>query len=78
MGDQLEPMYNRSVLIQDVAWKIFRERWTIETNGVCVCVCVRERQREREREREREIEIERDSEKSVLAPRHDDEEIETI
>ena len=31
--DQLEPMYNSSVLIQDIALKTFRERWTIETNG---------------------------------------------
>ena len=32
-GDQLEPIYNNFVLIQDVAWKTCRERWTIETNG---------------------------------------------
>ena len=31
--DQLEPMYNCSVPIQDLAYKIFRERWTIETGG---------------------------------------------
>ena len=31
--DQLEPMYNSSVPIQDVAWKTSRERWTIETSG---------------------------------------------
>ena len=31
--DQLEPIYNSSVLIQDVAWKTFQERWTIETGG---------------------------------------------
>ena len=29
--DQLEPIYNSSVLIQDVAWKSSRERWTTET-----------------------------------------------
>ncbi len=28
--DQLEPIYNSSVPIQDVALKIYRERWTIE------------------------------------------------
>ena len=26
-------MYNRSVLIQDVAWKTCRERWTVETSS---------------------------------------------
>ena len=31
--DQLEPIYNSSVPIQDVAWKTSRERWTIETSG---------------------------------------------
>ena len=31
--DQLEPIYNSSVEIQDIAWKISRERWTIETGG---------------------------------------------
>ena len=31
--DQLEPIYNNSVLIQDVALKTYRERWTIETGG---------------------------------------------
>ena len=31
--DQLEPIYNSSVLIQDVAWKTCRERWTIGTRG---------------------------------------------
>ena len=31
--DQLEPIYNNSVLIQDVALKSFRELWTIETVG---------------------------------------------
>ena len=30
---QLEPTYNRSVPIQDVALKISREQWTIETGG---------------------------------------------
>ena len=29
----LEPIYNSSVLIQDVALKTYRERWTIETGG---------------------------------------------
>ena len=31
--DQLEPIYNSSMLIQDVALKTNRERWTIETGG---------------------------------------------
>ena len=31
--DQLEPIYNSSVPIQDVAFKTFREQWTIETGG---------------------------------------------
>ena len=31
--DQLEPIYNSSVPIPDAAWKILRERWTIETGG---------------------------------------------
>ena len=31
--DQLEPIYNGSVPIQDVALKTYRERWTIETGG---------------------------------------------
>ena len=31
--DQLEPIYNNSVPIQDVASKTYRERWTIETSG---------------------------------------------
>ena len=31
--DQLEPIYNSSVLINDVAMKTFRERWTIGTGG---------------------------------------------
>ena len=31
--DQLEPIYNSSVPIQDVALKACRERWMIETGG---------------------------------------------
>ena len=31
--DQLEPIYNSSVLIQDIALKTTREQWTIETCG---------------------------------------------
>ena len=31
--DQLEPMYNISVSIQDIALKTSREQWTIETGG---------------------------------------------
>ena len=31
--DQLEPIYNSSVPMQDVALKTFWERWTIETGG---------------------------------------------
>ena len=31
--DQLEPIYNSSVLIQDIALKTYREQWTIETGG---------------------------------------------
>ena len=31
--DQLEPIYNSSVPIRDVALKTYRERWTIETGG---------------------------------------------
>ena len=31
--DQLEPIYNSSVPIEDVAWKTSRGRWTIETGG---------------------------------------------
>ena len=50
-GDQLEPIYNRSVLIQDVAWKTCREQWTVGTSG------------------------ERGSGKSVLAARHDDDDM---
>ena len=30
-NDQIEPIYNSSVLIQDVALKTYREGWTIET-----------------------------------------------
>ena len=33
LDDQLEPIYNSSVLIQDVAWKTSRKQWTIETSG---------------------------------------------
>ena len=32
--DQLEPIYNSSVPIQDIALNNSRERWTIETGGV--------------------------------------------
>ena len=45
----LEPIYNSSVSIQDIAFKASRERWTIETGG------------------------ERKSGRSMLAPRHHDE-----
>ena len=31
--DHVEPIYNRSVLIQDVTLKTSREQWTIETDG---------------------------------------------
>ena len=31
--DHLEPIYNSSVPIQDVALKTYRERWTIETGA---------------------------------------------
>ena len=31
--DHLEPIYNSSVPIQDVACKTSREKWTIETGG---------------------------------------------
>ena len=31
--NQLEPIYNSSVPIQDVALKTSQERWTIETGG---------------------------------------------
>ena len=30
---QLNPIYNSSVLIQDVDLKTYRERWTIENGG---------------------------------------------
>ena len=33
LDDQLEPMYSSFVPIQDVGWKTFRERWTIEKGG---------------------------------------------
>ena len=33
LDDQLKPIYNSSVPIQDVAWKTSRERLTIETSG---------------------------------------------
>ena len=33
LDDQLEPIYDSSVLINDVTWKTFRERRTIETDG---------------------------------------------
>ena len=33
MDDQLEPIYNSSVPIHDVALKTHPERWTIETGG---------------------------------------------
>ena len=32
-NDQLEPVFNSSALIQDIAWNTFRERLTIETGG---------------------------------------------
>ena len=32
LDDQLEPIYNSTVRIQDVVWKTTRERWTIETD----------------------------------------------
>ncbi len=31
--NQLEPIYNRSVLIQDIALKTSWEQWMIETGG---------------------------------------------
>ena len=31
--DQLEPIYNSTVLILHVAWNTSQERWTIETGG---------------------------------------------
>ena len=33
LDDQLEPIYNSSVPIQDIAWKSSREQWTSETGG---------------------------------------------
>ena len=33
LDNRLEPIYNSSVVIQDVTWKTYRERWTIETGG---------------------------------------------
>ena len=33
LDDQLEPIHNWSGPIQDVAWKTFQERWTIETGS---------------------------------------------
>ena len=32
-GKQVEPIYNGSLLIKDVARKTYQERWTIGTNG---------------------------------------------
>ena len=31
--DQLEPIYNGSVPIQDIALKTYREQWTMEMDG---------------------------------------------
>ena len=31
--DLLDPIYNSSVPIQDIALKTFQEQWTIETSG---------------------------------------------
>ena len=31
--DQLEPIYNSSVPIQDIIWKTSREQWMIETGS---------------------------------------------
>ena len=31
--NQLEPIYNSYMPIQDIAWKTYRERWMIETGG---------------------------------------------
>ena len=44
LGDQLEPIYNSFVLIQEVAWKTCREWWTRETggkkgSGKSICAC---------------------------------------
>ena len=33
LGNSLEPIYNSSVVIQDVAGKTFPEQWTTEKNG---------------------------------------------
>ena len=33
LGDKLEPIYNHSVLIQNVAWETYRERWTTVISG---------------------------------------------
>ena len=33
LDDQLEPIYNNFVPIQDVAWMTCREQWTIEMVG---------------------------------------------
>ena len=33
LDDQLEPIYNGSVLIQDVAWKTRQEQWPIKMGG---------------------------------------------
>ena len=50
-NDQLEPTYNSSVPIQDVALNTYRKRWTIEKGGV------------------------RESGRSALVARHDDDDI---
>ena len=31
--NQLEPIYNSSVPMQDIAWKTSQEQWTIEMSG---------------------------------------------
>ena len=33
LDDPLEPIYNSSVSIQDVAWKTSRKQWTVEIGG---------------------------------------------
>ena len=33
LDNQLKPIYNSSMLIQDVAWRTCQERWTIETGS---------------------------------------------
>ena len=33
LDNQLEPIYNSSVPIQDVAWRTCREQWMIEMGG---------------------------------------------